>query len=124
MALGLNRAFATAARTPAIIELATVAEPYVAVSSSLNSDLPATGLQHPDASAPLQATATALDGIPSVEHYTAGTLEPRAFTAAATELFDDPDDDLKPARGFINGVMVAVPMWAVIGLLIWFFLVR
>jgi hypothetical protein len=124
MALGLNRAFATAARTPAKIERATIAEPRGAVPSSRNGDLPAIGRQQPDAPAALLAPAMALIGLPSVEQGAVGTLALPAFTAVATGLFDDSDDDLKPARGFLNGVMLAVPMWAAIGLLIWFFLVR
>lgn len=124
MALGFNRALATAARTSAKTELAIVAEPRVAFPSPLKGDLPATGARHLDASAALLPLAKALNGIPSVEQDADLTLPPAAFTSAATELFDDADDDLKPARGFLNGVMLAVPIWAVIGLLIWFVLFR
>jgi hypothetical protein len=31
----------------------------------------------------------------------------------------DTDDDLKPARGFMNAVLLAVPLWGLIGLLTW-----
>jgi hypothetical protein len=34
----------------------------------------------------------------------------------------DTDDDLKPARGFINGVLLAVPLWGLIGVLTWLLL--
>jgi hypothetical protein len=34
----------------------------------------------------------------------------------------DTDDDLKPARGFRNGVLLAVPLWGLIGLLAWLLL--
>jgi hypothetical protein len=37
---------------------------------------------------------------------------------------DDSDDDLKSARGFINGALIAVPIWGLIGLLVWFILGR
>jgi hypothetical protein len=42
--------------------------------------------------------------------------------AALTDADPDPDDDLKVARGFANGVLLAVPMWGLIGLLTWFVL--
>ena len=32
------------------------------------------------------------------------------------------DTDMRPARGFVNGVFVAVPLWCVIGLLTWLWL--
>lgn len=31
----------------------------------------------------------------------------------------DSNDDLKPGRGFRNAVLLAVPLWGLIGLLIW-----
>ena len=34
----------------------------------------------------------------------------------------DTDDDLKPARGFVNGVLISVPLWVVIVALTWLFL--
>ena len=34
----------------------------------------------------------------------------------------DTDDDLKPARGFVNGVLISVPLWVVIVALSWLFL--
>jgi hypothetical protein len=37
-------------------------------------------------------------------------------------LATDPLGDTNPARGFVNGVLLAVPLWSVIGLLIWSFL--
>jgi hypothetical protein len=34
------------------------------------------------------------------------------------------DDDLNPARGLINGVVLALPHWGGVGLLIWYVLCR
>jgi hypothetical protein len=34
------------------------------------------------------------------------------------------DDDLKAARGFMNAVLFALPLWGLIALLVWFFLAR
>jgi hypothetical protein len=34
----------------------------------------------------------------------------------------DTDDDLKPARGLVNGVLISVPLWVVIVALTWLFL--
>jgi hypothetical protein len=34
----------------------------------------------------------------------------------------DTDDDLKPARGLVNGVLISVPLWGVIVALTWLFL--
>jgi hypothetical protein len=31
----------------------------------------------------------------------------------------DTDDDVKPARGFMNAVLLSVPLWGLIGLLTW-----
>jgi hypothetical protein len=36
----------------------------------------------------------------------------------------DTDDDLKSARGFVNGVLISVPLWGVIVALTWLFLAR
>jgi hypothetical protein len=126
MALGVNRTSVTAVNAPAIVELAVVAEPHDAIASPLNSNLPTTATPHSDASASFQATATALDSIPSVEQDVADTGSPSELPDAAIKVFDDTDtdDDLKPARGFLNGILLAVPLWAVIGLLVWFFLGR
>jgi hypothetical protein len=41
------------------------------------------------------------------------------FPEGAAELFDDTDDDLRTARGFLTGVLLAVPLWGIIGLVIW-----
>jgi hypothetical protein len=43
---------------------------------------------------------------------------------SATDAFADTDSDVNPARGIINGVLLAIPLWSVIGLLIWFVLER
>jgi hypothetical protein len=40
------------------------------------------------------------------------------------ELFDDTDDDLRTARGFLTGILLAVPMWGMIGLMVWLFIGR
>jgi hypothetical protein len=34
----------------------------------------------------------------------------------------DTEDDLKPARGLVNGVLISVPLWVVIIALTWLFL--
>jgi hypothetical protein len=34
----------------------------------------------------------------------------------------DPTDEPNAVRGFVNGALIAVPLWSVIGLLIWSFL--
>jgi hypothetical protein len=31
----------------------------------------------------------------------------------------DTDDDLKPARGFMNATLLSVPLWGLLGLLTW-----
>jgi hypothetical protein len=40
------------------------------------------------------------------------------------ELFDDTDEDLRTARGFLTGILLAVPMWGVIGLMVWLLIGR
>jgi hypothetical protein len=42
-----------------------------------------------------------------------------AFPEDAAELSDDIDHDRRTARGFLTGVMLAVPMWGIIGLAVW-----
>lgn len=42
----------------------------------------------------------------------------------ATDAFADTNDDLKPFRGFVNGVLLAVPLWCVVGFLVLWFLGR
>jgi hypothetical protein len=42
-----------------------------------------------------------------------------AFPEGAAELFDDINDDLRTARGFLNGIVLAVPVWGIIGLVTW-----
>ena len=34
----------------------------------------------------------------------------------------DADDELRPVRGFVNGILVAMPLWGLIGMLTWFVL--
>jgi hypothetical protein len=40
----------------------------------------------------------------------------------ATDAFVDPDDAMNLACGLVNGTLLAVPLWGVIGLLVWSFL--
>jgi hypothetical protein len=42
----------------------------------------------------------------------------------AADTLADTDGDANPARGIINGVLLAMPLWSVIGLLMWFVLKR
>jgi hypothetical protein len=82
-------------------------------------DLPAAAPDPPMASEPVTPGLVECEGpavIAAVHRPSAGPLEDAAFA--------DADDDLKPARGFINGVLIAVPMWGLIGLLAWYFLGR
>jgi hypothetical protein len=42
----------------------------------------------------------------------------------ATDAVADTNDALKPFRGFVNGVLLAVPLWCVVGFLTLWFLGR
>jgi hypothetical protein len=50
-----------------------------------------------------------------------GHTPPLTQKTPTNELIDD-DDDLRPARGFVAAVLLALPMWGAIGLMIWFVL--
>ena len=47
------------------------------------------------------------------------TLAPSSDTAPA-----DGHDDLRTARGIVNGVIFAVPLWAMLGALVWLLVAR
>jgi hypothetical protein len=47
---------------------------------------------------------------------------PATPTADATAA--DGHDDLRTARGIVNGVIFAVPLWAILGTLIWLLVAR
>jgi hypothetical protein len=42
----------------------------------------------------------------------------------AADALSDTDSDVNPPRGIINGVLLAIPLYSVIGLLVWFVLER
>jgi hypothetical protein len=50
--------------------------------------------------------------------------EVAAQTRGGTDFGSDADDDMTPARGIIAGVILAVPLWCLVGLLIWLVLPR
>jgi hypothetical protein len=51
-----------------------------------------------------------------------GFVPPSAPTADATPA--DSSDDLRTARGIVNGMIFAVPFWAMLGTLIWLLVAR
>jgi hypothetical protein len=42
-----------------------------------------------------------------------------ASVASASVAPRDDDDDLRPGRGFVHGILLAVPLWGLIGMLVW-----
>lgn len=72
----------------------------------------------------LEATTTVLEGISFVKQDGSDGREPSRALHTVIDAFADTDDDMKPARGILNGILFAVPMWGAIGLLIRFFLRR
>jgi hypothetical protein len=52
--------------------------------------------------------------IASLRRASSGRIENPAHTTI--------NDDWKPTRGFMNGVFLAVPLWGLIGFVLWFVL--
>jgi hypothetical protein len=49
-------------------------------------------------------------------------LHRTAFTPIEDAAITESDADPKPARGFLNGVLLAVPLWGLLGVATWFVL--
>jgi hypothetical protein len=49
----------------------------------------------------------------------AGQRARSVFAADGVAVLADTDDDLKPARRFMNGIAIAMPRWCLIGLPDW-----
>jgi hypothetical protein len=127
MALGVNRLSAVAESNLADAEDAAIAGTHSAIITTADCKQ---WLSYPhvvdataDAAA-IEATATISESISFVKQDCSDVREPSRAPDTAIDAFADTDDDMKPARGILNGVLFAVPMWGAIGLLIWFFLGR
>jgi hypothetical protein len=46
-------------------------------------------------------------------------LERRTSDGVEYDDATDADEEWKPARGFLNGILIATPLWGLIGMLIW-----
>ena len=60
-----------------------------------------------------------------IEHQDSAFIAPSRRTSSdpiGETATTDTDDDLKSARGFVNGVLISVPLWGVIVALTWLFL--
>ena len=128
MALGVNRLSAVAENNLASAEVAAIA----AIDSEINTTTDCEQLVRyapvvvdtmADVAA-LEVTATVLESNAFVKQDASDGREPSRAPDTAIDAFTDTDDDMKPARGILNGILFAVPMWGAIGLLIWFFLGR
>jgi hypothetical protein len=59
----------------------------------------------------LEATTTVLEGIALSKQDGSHGQESSRATDTAIDAFADTDDDMKPARGILNGILFAVPVW-------------
>jgi hypothetical protein len=128
MALGVNRPSAVAENNLADAENVAIGTMHSVTITTMEckqiaSNPPAAVGSVADLTA-LEATTAVLEGISFARQDCSDVRGPSRAPDIASDAFANTDDDMKPARGILNGVLFAVPMWGAIGLLIWFFLGR
>jgi hypothetical protein len=112
-----KRASPSSTKTPDLVGTVTLEQRPSTTVRSTDRGPQATGCQN--ALHPRSPATSAPSTIAPPERTGASDAVLPAFPEGAAELFDDIDDDLRTARGFLNGIVLAVPAWGIIGLVTW-----